>query len=102
MRAESSQYYGRCTVCNSWNSLVEQVAPQKKEAKIARLSTASRSRDSSSQTATSKPRLAMTLNQIEDHPQMRLPSGYTELDRVLGGGIVPGSLVLLGGESGHW
>ena len=65
--AESSQYYGRCTVCNSWNSLVEQVAPQK-EAKIARLSTASRSRDSSSQTATSKPRLAMTLNQIEDHP----------------------------------
>jgi len=97
--AESSQYYGRCTVCNSWNSLVEQVAPQK-EAKIARLSTASRSRDSSSQTATSKPRLAMTLNQIEDHPQMRLPSGYTELDRVLGGGIVPGSLVLLGGDPG--
>jgi len=42
----------------------------------------------------------MTLNQIEDHPQMRLPSGYTELDRVLGGGIVPGSLVLLGGDPG--
>jgi DNA repair protein RadA/Sms len=42
----------------------------------------------------------MTLSQIEDHPQMRLPSGYTELDRVLGGGIVPGSLVLLGGDPG--
>jgi DNA repair protein RadA/Sms len=42
----------------------------------------------------------MTLNQIEDHPQMRLPSGYGELDRVLGGGIVPGSLVLLGGDPG--
>jgi DNA repair protein RadA/Sms len=97
--AESSQYYGRCTVCNSWNSLVEQVAPQK-ETKIARLSTASRSRDSSAKTAASKPRLAMTLSQIEDHPQMRLPSGYTELDRVLGGGIVPGSLVLLGGDPG--
>jgi DNA repair protein RadA/Sms len=97
--AESSQYYGRCTVCNSWNSMVEQVAPQK-ETKIARLSTASRSRDSSAKTAASKPRLAMTLSQIEDHPQMRLPSGYTELDRVLGGGIVPGSLVLLGGDPG--
>jgi DNA repair protein RadA/Sms len=42
----------------------------------------------------------MTLEQIEDHPQMRLPSGYGELDRVLGGGIVPGSLVLLGGDPG--
>jgi DNA repair protein RadA/Sms len=42
----------------------------------------------------------MTLSQIEDHPQMRMPSGYTELDRVLGGGIVPGSLVLLGGDPG--
>jgi DNA repair protein RadA/Sms len=42
----------------------------------------------------------MTLNQIEDHPQARLASGYRELDRVLGGGIVPGSLVLVGGDPG--
>ena len=98
--AESSQYYGRCTVCSSWNSLVEQVAPQK-EAKIARLSTTTRSRSSGATGSTAnKPRLAMTLNQIEDHPQMRLPSGFAELDRVLGGGIVPGSLVLLGGDPG--
>jgi DNA repair protein RadA/Sms len=99
--AESSQYYGRCTVCGSWNSLVEQVAPQK-EAKIARLSTVARSRSggSTAEKAARQPRLAMTLNQIEDHPQMRLPSGYGELDRVLGGGIVPGSLVLLGGDPG--
>jgi len=99
--AESSQYYGRCTVCGSWNSLVEEVAPQK-EAKLARLPGASRGRNSgaTSGPTASKPRLAMTLNQIQDHPQMRLPSGYTELDRVLGGGIVPGSLVLLGGDPG--
>jgi len=99
--AESSQYYGRCTVCSSWNSLVEQVAPQK-EAKIARLSTTPRSARGVAKAGgtVSAPRLAMTLGQIEDHPQMRLPSGYTELDRVLGGGIVPGSLVLLGGDPG--
>lgn len=99
--AESSQYYGRCTVCSSWNSLVEQVAPQK-ETKIARLSTAIRNRNGEvkAEATSIKPRLAMTLNQIEDHPQMRLPSGYGELDRVLGGGIVPGSLVLLGGDPG--
>jgi DNA repair protein RadA/Sms len=44
--------------------------------------------------------MALTLDQIEDHPQARLSSGYFELDRVLGGGIVPGSLVLVGGDPG--
>lgn len=43
---------------------------------------------------------SLTLPQISDHPQARLPSGYGELDRVLGGGIVPGSLVLIGGDPG--
>lgn len=47
-----------------------------------------------------QPRLSLTFNQIQDHPQARIPSGYFELDRVLGGGIVPGSLVLLGGDPG--
>lgn len=99
--AESSQYYGRCTVCHSWNSLVEQVAPQK-ESSLSRLPGATRGRSGATANgnSASKPRLAMPLDQIEDHPQMRLPSGYGELDRVLGGGIVPGSLVLLGGDPG--
>jgi len=43
---------------------------------------------------------SLTLCQISDHPQARLSSGYSELDRVLGGGIVPGSLVLIGGDPG--
>lgn len=43
---------------------------------------------------------SLTLEQISDHPQARIPSGYGELDRVLGGGIVPGSLVLIGGDPG--
>ena len=47
-----------------------------------------------------QPIAALTLAQISDYPQSRLSSGYTELDRVLGGGIVPGSLVLIGGDPG--
>jgi DNA repair protein RadA/Sms len=43
---------------------------------------------------------SLKLKQITDNPQARLSSGYTELDRVLGGGIVPGSLVLIGGDPG--
>ena len=43
---------------------------------------------------------ALTLAEISDHPQARLASGYGELDRVLGGGVVPGSLVLIGGDPG--
>jgi DNA repair protein RadA/Sms len=43
---------------------------------------------------------SLTLDRISDHPQARIPSGFSELDRVLGGGIVPGSLVLIGGDPG--
>ena len=98
--AESSQYYGRCPVCSSWNSLVEQALPAKETTTAARLPAAVRSRGAGNAAPPRQPRLAMTLGQIEDHPQMRLPSGYGELDRVLGGGIVPGSLILLGGDPG--
>lgn len=45
-------------------------------------------------------RRSLQLSQISDFPQSRIPSGYSEFDRVLGGGIVPGSLVLLGGDPG--
>ncbi len=96
--AESPQYFGRCPVCNSWNALVEQAQPTKED--TARASALGRSRGGATIAKASQPRLAMTLNQIQDHPQARLPSGYGELDRVLGGGIVPGSLVLLGGDPG--
>ena len=90
--AESSQYYGRCPLCHSWNSLVEQaMAP--KASPVGR-------RPQTRPTDSPQPRQAVPLGAIQDHPQMRLPSGYGELDRVLGGGIVPGSLVLLGGDPG--
>jgi DNA repair protein RadA/Sms len=59
-----------------------------------------RSRGAAAAAPPQQPRLALTLSQIADRPQARQPSGYEELDRVLGGGIVPGSLVLVGGDPG--
>ncbi|MBX2865034.1 MAG: DNA repair protein RadA [Leptolyngbyaceae cyanobacterium MAG.088] len=92
--AESRQYFGKCAVCGSWNSLVEQaVEPVSTNSRPGRRKSASKATDS-------KPRLAKTFSQIVDHPQARIGSGYDELDRVLGGGIVPGSLVLVGGDPG--
>ncbi|MGF1523545.1 MAG: DNA repair protein RadA [Leptolyngbyaceae cyanobacterium] len=96
--AESSQYFGRCSVCGSWNTLVEQ-APVTTNTSTSG-AVRGRSRTTSKSPQRHKPRLALTLTQIEDRPQPRRPSGYQELDRVLGGGIVPGSLVLVGGDPG--
>ena len=95
--AESRQYFGKCSVCGSWNSLVEQVVePAATTARPGRR----RSSSNSSKQTSGQPRIAKTFSQIADHPQSRIGSGYGELDRVLGGGIVPGSLVLVGGDPG--
>ncbi len=97
--AESRQYFGKCPTCNSWNCLVEQKV-EATETATTRPSMKSRATTSRKRKAPAQPRLSLTFNQIQDHPQSRIPSGYHELDRVLGGGIVPGSLVLLGGDPG--
>ncbi|MEB3358938.1 MAG: DNA repair protein RadA [Synechococcales bacterium] len=103
--AESPQYYGKCSACGSWHSLVEEVVPTAATARSTVLA-GGRSLPATSPQATParspqhQPLLSLTLPQISDHPQARLPSGYSELDRVLGGGIVPGSLVLIGGDPG--
>ena len=101
--AESTQYFGKCPFCGSWNSLIEQVANGGTASGASQGSAIAKTRASRSRQAVrepAQPRLSLTLPQIVDHPQMRLPSGYSELDRVLGGGIVPGSLVLVGGDPG--
>jgi DNA repair protein RadA/Sms len=61
---------------------------------------ATKSRKAATPKTDPQPLAALTLPQIADYPLARLSSGYTELDRVLGGGIVPGSLVLIGGDPG--
>ncbi|MBD2022326.1 DNA repair protein RadA [Leptolyngbya sp. FACHB-36] len=96
--AEFSQHFGKCPACDSWNSLEEHIAAP--PAAIAvRSGTSSRSSKGRSK-GPAQAKSALTLRQIADHPQARLSSGYGELDRVLGGGIVPGSLVLIGGDPG--
>jgi DNA repair protein RadA/Sms len=101
---EFPQYFGRCPSCHSWNSLEEQVAAAKSSdstAKQVRTGGLTGGRRLAHRTGEEPTAIAsLTLSEIIDHPQMRLPSGYGELDRVLGGGIVPGSLVLIGGDPG--
>ncbi len=100
--AEFSQYFGKCLACETWNALEEQIITPKTTGRAASTTTAQRSPRSQRSTAQTpaQPRASLTLAEISDHPQARLSSGYTELDRVLGGGIVPGSLVLIGGDPG--
>ena len=87
---ESAKWMGRCPDCGEWNSLVETVilgARGQADSRITSLARAGRSAPT-------------PLTQIEATADRRLATGSGELDRVLGGGIVPGSLVLLGGEPG--
>ncbi|MEB3232504.1 MAG: DNA repair protein RadA, partial [Leptolyngbyaceae bacterium] len=102
--ANSRQYFGKCPFCGSWNSMVEETVPETPSKGLgnnvgeARTALLRKQADSSGDTV--RPLAALTLPEITDHNFTRLSSGYGELDRVLGGGIVPGSLVLVGGDPG--
>ena len=86
---ESSKWLGRCPDCGEWNSLAEErqevAAPGK-----ARQSTLALEPGAG----------AVPWEAVEVGEASRIPSGIGEFDRVLGGGIVPGSMVLIGGEPG--
>ena len=83
---ESSKWMGQCPACKEWNTMVE--APVKSQsAKTSLRST----------TTAHNPVL---LKDIKSDQEPRKSLGNSELDRLLGGGIVPGSLVLIGGEPG--
>jgi DNA repair protein RadA/Sms len=88
---------GRCTSCGSWGSLTEAAIASEPKSPQAQLGTRTRRQRIAS---TGQPHAALTLAQIEQDRLTRLLSGYSEFDRVLGGGIVPGSLVLIGGDPG--
>ena len=101
--AEFPQYFGRCSACHAWNSLEEQVeqpAPTPSQRFSWSHIPGENPEGLPSVTKPGQPRASFLLSQISDQSQSRMPSGYGELDRVLGGGIVPGSLVLIGGEPG--
>ena len=81
---ESSKWAGQCPACKAWNSFVEEKI-DKKTTKI---------RGELKDIKTYK------ISEIEDSDETRISTGISEFDRVLGGGIVKGSLVLVGGDPG--
>ncbi len=82
-----SQWMGQCPVCKKWNTIVEEVVSRRDLKKggpgLADAGTA-----------------ALSLDEIKAGQAYRVPTGNRELDLVLGGGLVPGSVILLGGEPG--
>jgi DNA repair protein RadA/Sms len=91
--SSSPQWYGKCPSCNTYGSLIEQASPSASRG-LGSKSAGDRS------TEPPRPLSALTFPQIVDGEEERWCSGFGELDRVLGGGIVPGSLVLIGGDPG--
>ena len=80
---------GKCPSCGTWNSFVEEV--------VSKSENKTEWRQESSRSKAIQPKI---LSEIESGREVRIPTRDQELDRVLGGGIVPGSLVLIGGEPG--
>jgi DNA repair protein RadA/Sms len=85
---QSPKWLGNCPSCNSWNTFVEEKVRKEKAASW---------KESGRPFDAPKPIL---LSEVSRHQEARMPSGDGEFDRILGGGIVPGSLILLGGEPG--
>src|SRR4051795_6159596 len=95
------KWMGKCPDCNAWDALEEYKAPTFD----ARQAAVARGAVSSGPVATQTGDLtqageAVPLDQIDEGDLPRLPCGIHEFDRILGGGIVPGSAVLVGGEPG--
>jgi DNA repair protein RadA/Sms len=96
---QSAQWHGQCPGCEAWNTLVEERLPAARA--NGRLGRAARHGTGSG--AGERPALRLAprpLSEVGTAPVQRMSTGIGELDRVLGGGLVPGSLVLLGGSPG--
>ena len=84
---ESSKWMGQCPACKEWNTFAEELIEKKNVTKGGKISQATEAK-------------AVPLSQIEMTSEKRMSTQLGELDRVLGGGIVSGSLVLVGGDPG--
>ncbi len=83
---ESAKWMGKCPNCNEWNQMVEALEPSKKSR--------------SAFNRTGEPSKATPITQIASETEKRVETNMPELNRVLGGGVVPGSMVLVGGDPG--
>jgi len=86
--AQYAKWLGQCNSCNEWNTIVEEVI-QKEE-----------KRNWKQDSSTKKTNKALKINEISLDKEDRISTKNNELDRVLGGGLVKGSMLLLGGEPG--
>ncbi len=89
--AQSKQYFGRCSSCGDWNSIIEQKQS---------LSGNRNKKNHTGSDLETRPLRSEPIASVRSKPLTRMKSGYSEFDRVLGGGLVPGSLVLVGGDPG--
>jgi DNA repair protein RadA/Sms len=85
---QSTKWMGKCPECNEWNTFVEEVSIKEKDLNRAHKRTA---------TQNEVPKL---VSEIEVLTEKRIKTDIGEFDRVVGGGLVPGSLILIGGEPG--
>ena len=86
---QSPRWLGKCTGCNQWDTLVELTTEQMKFVE-----------ETKKNSSTSNTQKAISITNVQQENIQRFSSGSTELDLVLGGGIVPGSLTLIGGSPG--
>ena len=85
VRADFAKWQGQCNACQAWNTLSRVSVSPIKEASIGFAGTKAQIKK---------------LGDIETQEAQRIPTPFKELDRVLGGGLVPGSVVLMGGDPG--
>ena len=85
---ESAKWLRKCPACGSWNTFFEQKIIENKNSSLKL------------NTNNGKANTPQKLNSYEAKETIRTSTGFEELDRVLGGGLVKGSLILLGGEPG--
>lgn len=96
---ESAKWMGQCPACHAWNTMVEEpvrISP------VTGKNTSSKSSayGSFGVGAGGKRARPVSLSAVKDEEEIRFATGFAELDRVLGGGLVSGSLVLVGGDPG--
>jgi DNA repair protein RadA/Sms len=93
----SLRWMGRCPGCGEWNTLIEEKAADRQtDGRVAPRD----GRAGGRPRRRAEPRQPVVLSEVETAEVARLPTGSDELDRVLGGGLVPGSVVLIGGSPG--